>query len=104
MTRTESEVRSAVADFNSEVLRQSGGGCETCGATIEAVFDRITREADSVPVMVVDIAHSDAKCPVLVEKGGSAFALGGALTQVLCRHRFDDGDPVWRDPQFGRTT
>jgi hypothetical protein len=99
--RSESEVRSAAADFNSEVLRQSGGGCETCGATIEAVFDRITSDTGSVPILVIDIAHSDLDCAVLLKhQHRRAFPLGDGSTQVFCRHRFDDGDPAWRDSRI----
>jgi len=101
--RNETEIMEAVADFNGEMWRTSGIGCETCGGSIAAVFDRVTNKTDSLPILVIDIAHSEAVCPVLTDKGGTV-PMGDDGTQVWCRHRFDDGDPAWRDPRFGVTT
>jgi len=101
MALSESEVRKNVAEFNEHALEHGKHGCDVCGGSIEAVFDRVTRDGVKVPALVLDIAHSDAGCPVLREKGGGTFPLGGVTPQVMYRHRFDDGDPTWWTPRFG---
>ena len=103
--RTATQVMDNVADFNATY--PNGHGCEICGGSIAAVFDRITTEDDSTPIMVLDIAHSDAACTVLAEqmkKGTGAFPLGAEPHQLFYRHRFDDGETTWRDPRFGSHT
>jgi hypothetical protein len=92
----DAQVNDAVADFNA-ALPDVPLGCETCGGSIKAVCDYVLRANRKVPVMVLDIVHSDASCHVLTKfKVRGSFPLGGNDTQWFCQHRLDDSDSIWR--------
>jgi hypothetical protein len=94
--RSVDEVDAAVDDFNAE-LPESAPGCEHCPATLRALRDQVTDyEASTpdtpqvLPVVLIDIRHSDPNCPTFVGKSGIR-RLGDSGSQVVVRHRFTGG-------------